>query len=68
MSLIIKDELWTPDACMRLVTQYKRVAERRKHSLIYEITSAEKDEDDERLIKLMRDKQSEALRRQKRLP
>ena len=67
MSLIIKDELWTQDACMRLVTQCKRVAERRKHSLIHEINSAENDDDDERLIKLMQDKQAEALRRQKRL-
>ncbi len=59
-SLAIGDNLWDRDGCFRLIAQFESSRNRREKTLLQEIKAAEKNNDYELLLQLLRKKQIQA--------
>ncbi|NNG01658.1 MAG: DNA primase [Desulfobacteraceae bacterium] len=59
-SLIIEEELWDRNGCMRLLNQYEISLKRRKKELMQQIRAAEEQNDLELLQQLLKEKQFQA--------
>lgn len=58
--LAMGDELWDRDKCLKRIAQFESSRNRREKTLLQEIRAAEKDNDHELLLQLLRKKQIQA--------
>jgi len=61
--LAINEEAWTREGCIRLITQFECSRKRHKDTSTKKIKAAEETKDEELLLKLLREKQVQALKK-----
>jgi len=63
--LAINEEAWTREDCIRLMTQFEYSRKRHKDTSTKKIKAAEETKDEKLLLKLLREKQIQALKKKK---